>query len=170
MEYIINRRSTRQFILHTATEEEIQQLLLAGMSAPSAVNKYPVSFSVIKDREQLIKMAKIHPFAEFTINAAVAIVVCYEPAKAYPVHDPVVYAIQDASAATMNIFTAAEMIGYGSTWTGISPNAPVVAAFSQELKLPESVIPMAMIVIGKKAQESQKIDKFNPEKVHYGQW
>ncbi|CAL6037660.1 Nitroreductase [Hexamita inflata] len=170
MEHLTDRRSIRQFTLHTATDEEIHQLLLAGMSAPSAVNKYPVSFIVAKEREQLQKLAKLHPYAAFTTNAAVAIIVCYEPAKAYPEHDPVAYAMQDASAATMNIITAAEIIGYGSTWTGLAPNAPVVAAFRKELQIPEAVIPMAMIVIGKKAQEPKKVEKFHQDRVHFGKW
>ncbi|CAL6096360.1 Nitroreductase [Hexamita inflata] len=170
MESIFDRRSTRQFTLHTATNEEIHTLLQAGMSAPSAMGKYPVSFIVLNEREQLKRVPQIHPYAAFTPEAAVAIIVCYEPGKAYPDHNPMIWAVQDASAATMNIITAAEMIGYGSTWTGIAPNQTIRTAFEKEFNIPEGVVPMAMVVVGKKAQNGQKAEKFDQKKVHYGKW
>ncbi|MCK5409198.1 MAG: nitroreductase family protein, partial [Candidatus Heimdallarchaeota archaeon] len=53
MENILSRRSIRKFTDQEVTKEQITSLLKAAMSAPSAGNKQPWEFIIIKNRETL---------------------------------------------------------------------------------------------------------------------
>ena len=52
-----SRRSIRRFRPETPTREEIQTLLDAAVTAPSASNKQPWRFLVVTDREAIARMA-----------------------------------------------------------------------------------------------------------------
>ena len=53
LDLILSRRSIRAYTDEPVTEEQIEQLLRAAMSAPSANNEQPWQFVVIDDRELL---------------------------------------------------------------------------------------------------------------------
>lgn len=55
---IYTRRSVRKFKNKLVSEDLIEQLLNAGMMAPSAVNKQPWKFYVLTNREDIRKISK----------------------------------------------------------------------------------------------------------------
>ena len=80
------------------------------------------------------------------------------------------YWIQDCSAATENILLSAHGLGLGAVWTGLYPMDDRVAAISQVLKLPETIIPLCTIVIGHPAESPTPKDKWKPENVSYNEF
>ncbi|MCP4647096.1 MAG: nitroreductase family protein [bacterium] len=56
-ECIISRRSVRSYQDKPVPEEDIQKLLKAGAMAPSAMNKQPVRFIVITNKEQIRELS-----------------------------------------------------------------------------------------------------------------
>ena len=65
-EALLRRRSVRKFTDEKVSEEDINELLHAAMSGPSAVNKKPWDFYVITDEEMLEKVRKhCAPFGKF---------------------------------------------------------------------------------------------------------
>lgn len=51
LEAIKERRSVREFLDKPVSKEDIESLLRAGMSAPSAINKQPWEFYVLESKE-----------------------------------------------------------------------------------------------------------------------
>ena len=76
MQAIFNRRSIRKYTDEKVPEELIEQLLRAGMAAPSAGNGQPWHFIVIDDRDVLEEITEIHPYSKMLKEASHAIVVC----------------------------------------------------------------------------------------------
>ena len=52
-EALLKRRSTRKYLDKEISDEQIDELLHAAMSGPSACNKKPWEFYVIKNKETL---------------------------------------------------------------------------------------------------------------------
>ncbi len=76
MEAISKRRSIRKYQTKDVSEAVIHEILTAAMCAPSAHNQKPWHFIVIKDREKLNAIMKVHPYSKMLKEAPVAILVC----------------------------------------------------------------------------------------------
>lgn len=169
IETIMTRTSVRAFTDRPVEDEKIEQMLRAGMAAPTAVNKQPWAFIVVKSREQLDRLKEANPYARMLESAQLAIVVCGDMTKA--IEGPMQsYWIQDASAATENILLAAHALGLGAVWTGVYPNPERVAPVSEALSLPSYAVPLCVIPMGYPAESPEPKDKWKPENVHYEKW
>ena len=169
LETIMTRTSVRAYTDQPVEDEKIELMLRAGMAAPTAVNKQPWAFVVVRSREQLDRLKEANPYARMLESAQLAIVVCGDMSKA--IEGPMQsYWIQDASAATENILLAAHALGLGAVWTGVYPNPERVAPVSEALSLPSHVVPLCVIPMGYPAESPQPKDKWKPENVHYEQW
>ncbi len=166
MDNILTRRSIRKFQNKPVSDEKIQSILRAAMSAPSAGNQQPWDFVVIKDRKILDEVPNIHPYAKMVLEAPLAIIVCCDTSKEVRKG----FWIQDCSAASQNILLAANALGLGSVWCGIYPNEERVKAFQDLLEMPKDVFPISFIPIGYPAEEKLPADRFSEEKVHYDYW
>lgn len=169
IETIMTRTSIRAFTDEPVSDEAVETLLKAGMAAPSAVNRQPWAFVVVKGRENLDRLAEVHPNARMLTTAQAAIVVCGDMTKAMEGAGQAFW-IQDASAATENILLAAHAMGLGAVWTGVHPNPAVQPAVAEVLELPSYVIPLCVIPIGYPAENPAPKDKWKPENVHYNKW
>ena len=167
---IMTRCSVRAYDSErTVPDEIIEKILRAGMAAPTAVNKQPWAFVVIKKPELLKELADSLPNAKMTANASFAIVVCGDMDKALEgvARD---FWIQDASAATENILLAVNSLGLGAVWTGIYPNMERANVVSNILNAPKNIIPLCLIPVGYPAEEKNIKDKWKPENIHYDGW
>ena len=77
---IMTRTSIRTFTNESLTDSQIETLLKAGMAAPSARNKQPWKFVVVKSRPLLRQIADLLPNTRLT-SAACAIIVCGDMTK-----------------------------------------------------------------------------------------
>lgn len=169
IETIMTRTSIRAFTDEPVSDEAIETLLRAGMAAPSAVNRQPWAFVVVRGRENLDRLGEVHPNARMLSTAQAAIVVCGDMTKALE-GTAQAFWVQDASAATENILLAAHALGLGAVWTGVYPSQERVAAVSETLGLPSYVIPLCVIPIGCPAENPAPKDKWKPGNIHYDRW
>ncbi len=80
IEAIMTRRSMRKYTAQQVSDEIVTRLLQAGMAAPSAANEQPWHFVVIKERSILNEVPSFHPNSHMLKEAALAILVCEDPA------------------------------------------------------------------------------------------
>ena len=142
---IKSRRSIRKYKPGTEIpEEHIHYMLESAMMAPSACNKRPWEFVVIKSEEAKETILSIHPYATHFKDASIAILVCARPELQEGIAEG--YFPQDCGAAIQNILLAATDSGYGSCWCGIYPRAERVELFRKTLNLTST--PLGLVIIG----------------------
>ena len=160
LDFIYRRRSIRKYTDQPVEDEKITELLRAAMAAPSANNKQPWHFIVIRNRETLGKIAEIHPYAKMAANAPLVIVVCGD-ADNY-------YLWQDCAASTQNLLLAAANIGLGAVWCGLREEREI--NMRKLLGVPDNIRTFSLIIIGYPAEEKPSRSQYTEEKVHYGGW
>lgn len=168
LDNIATRASVRQFTDQPVEASVMEQILRAGMAAPSAVNKQPWAFVVITEPEQLAALNEVHPYANLK-TATAAVIVCGDMDKALEGRARE-YWVQDCSAVTENILLAAHALGLGAVWCGVYPSTERVAAVSEVLGLPGSIVPLNIVTMGYPAADVQPKDKWNPDLIHYQRW
>ena len=163
LEAILTRRSIRHYTKEPISQEMIQKLLEAGMSAPSACDFQPWQLVVINERKVLDEIPTFHPHAAMLPEAPLAILICGEQdiSRCWQ---------QDCAAAAQNILLAAHALGLGAVWLGLFPRESRVAPLRKLLGIPEAVIPLALIAIGHPDEQKPPQGKFKAEKVHYNRW
>jgi len=166
MKSILTRRSIRRFTAQPVSDEIIQELLHAAMSAPSAGNEQPWEFVVITDRKILDEIPKVHPYAQMCREAPAAILVCSDVTRES--HQG--FWVQDCSAATENILIAANDKGLGAVWVGVYPREDRVEGLRKLVGLPAYIIPFALIPVGYPAETKPPSGRFDPSRVHENKW
>lgn len=166
LDAIFSRRSIRQFTEQPVTEEQIETLLRAAMSAPSAANRQPWQFVVINDRSILSAITSFHQYSLMLRQSPIAILVCGDCNRAYERG----YLMLDCSAATQNILLAAHALGLGAVWLGIYPREQRITGMRNLLKLPDNIEPIALVAIGHPAEQKPREDRFDQGKIRYNNW
>ncbi|MCT4509939.1 MAG: nitroreductase family protein [Tepidibacter sp.] len=175
---IKERRSIRKFKEEQIKEEEIQTIIEAGIYAPSAHNQQPWHFTVIQNKNIISEMneeskkamknhsdewiAKLGNNEKFDIhyNAPTVILVsgkkdCYSP-------------IVDVSAAIQNMLLAADSIGVGSCWVGLSKFGLIEEDKVKQFNIPDGYEPYYTVALGYKAlDKKQNAPKRNEDVVNY---
>ncbi len=163
---IHTRRSIRRFTPAPVTEEETRTLLEAAMIAPSAGNAQPWEFVLITDKALRDRIPAINPYASMAAEAPLVILVCGNlRLEKYPG-----YWVQDCSAAVQNTLLAATALGLGAVWTGVHPIEERVNGFRALCNLPDHIMPLAALVVGRPAVEAQRKSRFEPDRVHSNAW
>jgi len=166
MQAILSRRSIRRYTDKPVSDEVVEQLLKSAMSAPSAGNEQPWHFVVIRDRQILNEIPKIHPYSGMLKEAPLAILICGdESLQKYKG-----YWVQDCSAATENLLIAVNALGLGGVWLGVYPIEDRVVGIRKLLGMPESVIPFALISISYPAEQKPPADRYDESRVHHDRW
>ena len=163
-EVLKKRRSIRKFTDDSISDELIDELLHAGMSGPSACNRQPWEFYVIKNPEMLVKIRRTSRFTN--MEAKLAIVVCGNLDKALP-NSMKDYWIQDCSAATQNILLRVTDLGLGAVWCGAHPQKNVEKKIKEILDLSDKLVPLNIIFIGHPNQEVEPRTQLEEKKIHY---
>ena len=163
-EALLKRRSVRKFTDEKVSDEQINELLHAAMSGPSACNKTPWEFYVVKNSDKLGAVKKASLFSRF--NSSLVIVVAGNTSRALPA--PITeFWIQDCSAAVENILLRATDLGLGSVWCGAYPQRRVEDNLHGVLGMPEDHVPFAIIHIGYPAETPEPRDQYDAERVHF---
>jgi len=168
LDFIFSRRSIRKYENKEVPDEMIQDLLEAGMAAPSAVAKDPWHFIVLKERTTLDRMADVLTSGQMLRQATAAFVICGDITQANLKHES--YMLQDLSAAAENILIAANTLGLGTCWLGVHPRPERMEGIINLFNLPEHIIPMCGIAIGWPKDLPPARTRFNPQKVHLEKW
>ena len=167
---IATRKSIRKFApLRAVEDEKVEKILKAAMCAPSAMDRRPWEFVVVKDKAQLKKLGERLPYSRVANGAQLAIVVCGSLDNGLPGRGKE-YWIHDCSAASMNILLAAHGLGLGAVWTGVYPGEERIATVREILAIPDGYAPLNVIPIGYPAEDPAVKDKWNPAKIHADRW
>ncbi|WP_430811893.1 MULTISPECIES: flavin reductase [unclassified Carboxylicivirga] len=166
---IYNRKSVRHYTSRVVSKGQLNELLRAGMAAPTAMDKRPWAFVVVQERALLDSLAAALPYGKMLYQATAAIVVCGDLNKTLD-GEVQQYWIQDCSAATQNILLAAESMGLGAVWTGVYPRQARIETVTGLLNIPESAIPLNVIAVGYPTGEDQPKDKWDETTIHWEKW
>jgi nitroreductase len=112
LEFIKNRRTIRSFQDMQIPDNVIQMILEAGRWTPSASNKQPWEFFVIKDKEILKEISKNAFYGRHIKRAPLAIAIVGKKKKSPN------YYIQDTSLVSMTMMLMAWSLGIGTCWIG----------------------------------------------------
>lgn len=146
---IQNRHSTRAFDPDVeVSPETVERLLKAAIRAPSAGNRQPWHFYVVRDPAVRGALAGAAYGQSFIAQAPLAIVVCALPeqsAERYRQRGRELYCLQDTAAAIEHILLAAVALGLGACWVGAFDEEEAARA----LDLPRQHRPVAILPVGK---------------------
>lgn len=163
-EAIYRRRSIRKFKSEKISDDIIENILKCAMAAPSACNKQPWEFYVIKSEEKLIEVRQLTRNSNF--SAPLAIVVCGNRERTLSTRDNDFY-IQDCSAAIENMLLYATSIGIGTLWCGITPVQNYIEKAKKFLNAGENIEPLGLIYFGYPDEEKDERTQYDEKKVHY---
>lgn len=164
LDFIWRRRSIRKYASQLVTDELIQEILKAAMAAPSAHNRKPWHFIVMRERKILDQIAEKHPYAKMLFGAPLAIAVCGDTTISAKRWD------QDCAAATENILLALPALGLGGVWIGYHPVDRQEDFLRPLFDLPEHIKVFSLVAIGYPAEIEEPRTQFDPQVVHYERW
>lgn len=167
---IFARRSIRKYQKDEIPDSTIRDLLEAAMAAPSAVENDPWHFIVIRDKTTMKNLAKGLPNGKDMLeHAPLAIVVCGDINKAHRQSES--YMLQDCSAAIENLLIAVSMLGLGACWIGVHPRQERIEHVRKIFNtMPEYIIPVAIVTVGKPAEKHEARTRYREEAVHIERW
>ena len=138
------RRSVRAYKPDDVPEEMLQTVLEAGRLAPSACNKQPWRFIVVRSETGRRALGAAYA-REWFWKAPLVIAVCILPKEAWTrSHDGKNYAMADGALAMDHLQLAAAELGLGTCWIG----AFDPAAAREILGLPDGVEIVGMTPLG----------------------
>jgi nitroreductase len=150
MNDILTRRSIRRYENKDVPEGVLHQILEAGRQAPSAANRQPVRFVIVKDHD-LLKRLCDNLITRFVKYAPVAIVGCADVKSLLTGK----WAVVDATIAMQNMVIAAWTLGIGSCWIGACNEEKV----KELLKIPDKWKVVALITLGYPAEQPKPREK-----------
>ncbi len=114
LEAIYSRRSIREYTTEEVDRELLQQIVEAGLWAPSGLNNQPWRFVIVRDGDMREQLAEQTHYGHI-VRAAKGLIAVYLDKEA--MYDPV-KDHQSAGACIQNMLLAAEALGLGAVWLG----------------------------------------------------
>ncbi len=114
IEAIKSRRSVREFTDEHLGDEAIEQVIDAGMWAPSGLNNQAWRFIVVRSGNTKEALSKLTHYGAIIKNAPVLIVVFLDCNEMYDYTKDV----QSIGACIQNMLLAAHSLGLGGVWLG----------------------------------------------------
>lgn len=180
---IITRNSIRHFSKETVSRNLIEKIITAAACAPSAKNRQPWFFVIIKEKEIKQKIYEIllesrkkqycksHFYNacsdEAVKKAPFSVLVCYDKSKTTNQcdSDKLLLSLkeeQGVAAAIENLLLASHALGLGSFWL----SSPIYAQDEIQtlLGLPDTLKPRAIVPIGR-SKNKRRIKKIDIDKI-----
>jgi nitroreductase len=177
-EAIFGRRAVREYSNEPVDEPQVMGLISAAVQAPSAMNRQPWSFCVVRNQEiltQISNEAKSHLLR----STPVGLVSHHfeetlrDPAFHIFYHAPVLIVISatedsewgaiDCALAAENLMLAAYDSGLGSCWIGFAQGWLGTHEGKAILDLPANYIPVAPIIVGRPVNTPPPVPRREPE-------
>lgn len=161
------RRSIRIFKEEKIQKEMIQNIIRAGLLAPSSKNKKPMEVIVVEDRETLQKLKACKNKGSNGLDTAPCAIVVIGDSRKSDVW------IEDASIASSYMQLEAESLGLGSVWIQIRKRQSDYDDSEKEvrkvLSIPEGYGVLNILAVGYKAENKNPYDESDIDysKVHY---
>lgn len=161
---ILERRSCRVYQDKPVGEDVIENLLRAGMYAPSAMNSQPWEFVVMQDAEKKQAVSEVAPYWSPLEKAPLGILVLANT-NGYRA-STVDFFVQDCACSTMNILLAAQAQGLGGVYLGLYPNMERVKKVRKIYDIPEHILPFSIVALGYPDNAMRPHTTFHTNKVH----
>ncbi len=161
-EVMARRRSVRRYSGEVVREEDLNVILEAACSAPSAGNLQAYEIVVVRDRERRIKLARASLNQMFMAQAPVHLVFLAYPRRSAAIYGrrgARLYSLQDATIAATFAMLAAHALGYGTCWVGAFRDEEVLRIVGA----PEDRIPVAIITVGRPKGEEMTTPRLGME-------
>ena len=166
MSIVFKRHSVRKFKDERVPDDLIENLLKAGMQAPSSCNSQPWEFIVVSKKEDKEAISKMHKFAKPAAGASHLIITLgnLNEAKVIGMIE------QDLGACNENILLQATHEGLGAVWLGFQPIEDRTLRLKEYLNIPDYCIPFSVICVGWPKSEGEVKLRYDESKVHYGRF
>lgn len=155
---IMERRSIRSYKDKEIPEESLNRILEAGRWTPSAGNRQPWEFVVIRDKDTLREIAEHARYGKFIPQAPLAIAVVTNPSNRWH--------IIDGSSAIENMTLAAWEIGIGTCWIGSMERDDV----KKILGIPDDLHLLTVLPFGYPAAVGRSSRRELKSMLHYEKW
>lgn len=152
IEAIRNRRSIRQYTERQISREDLEQIVEAGLYAPTAMNRQTWHFTVVHSRDKIARLAKAmgkvlgNPGYNFYLPDALIMVSNHKDGCP-----------KDCACGLENIFLAAYSLGIGSCWIDQVKDTekdPEVKAILTEFGVPEDHVVVGTAALGYAVKEA----------------
>lgn len=176
VDYFSSRATVRSFSPEAPSRELISDILARAMRAPTTGNMQLYSAVVTTAPERLEALRGAH-FNQPASMAPVLVTVCADVRRferwcelsdavpAFRNAQGLMAAVLDAALYAQQVTTIAEMEGLGTCWLGTTTyNAPEIASM---LRLPEGVVPVGTLAIGRPQERPQQCERLPLEAVAY---
>jgi len=142
LEVIRKRRSVRAYKPEPVKEEHLRMMLEAARLAPSAGNRQPWYFIVVRDPELRRRVAEAARRQMFIADAGAIVVAVSDPTVSPRWHD------KDVMIAMEHLILVATELGYGTCWIGAFDEGEV----KRILGIPEQYRVVALTPVGVPAE------------------
>ena len=166
MNEIFIRRSIREFVEKPVEKDKIENILKAGMQAPSAKNQQAWEFIVVTSKELKNKVSMMSPFSKLASKAAVLIILLGNKDKMI-VSDKWQ---QDLGACTQNMLLQIVKEGLGGVWLGVYPTEDRVSYLRDIFKIPDNVEPFGIVSFGYSEKQNIFVDRYEKSRVHWEEY
>ncbi len=156
LKLIKSRRSIRKFKLnYRLTEKQLASILEAGRWAPSGLNNQPWKFKIIKDRVEMMQVARCTDSVEAIQSSSLLIAIFID------LNSPVdkIRNSQSTGACIQNMWLEAVSLGLGMCWVGGILSCREKA--EKVLKTPKGLELMTVLAVGKPAEKGRKPERKN---------
>ncbi len=160
------RRSYRSFTGAPVKAEDMQEILSAGMSAPSAKDARPWHFVVLETEKSLELIERSIPLMSYAAKAGAALLVCVDTVKEPGV--PLAYV--SGAVCCQNMWLALTGLGYGAVWVNVFPEEQRMSAWRELAKLPDHISPLCLMIIGVPDVRLPAENRFDAQRVHKELW
>ncbi len=168
LKVILERRSCREYTDRSVPDDMVENLLKAGMFAPSAVNSQPWEFLVVRDAGKKAALADVYSKWKMLNDAALGIVVMANTSN-YP-SKTVDFFVQDCANSTMCILLAAHAQGLGGVYLGLYPKTALMNKVRAIFCIPDYIIPFSVVSVGHPAKPLYPHRTFKKHKVHHDEY
>ena len=155
MKNLLTRRSIRKYTDEQVPDELLDQVLDAGLYAPTGMNRQNVVMVAVRDKETRDLMANLNAAVMGSKNdpfyGAPCVIVVLGNAEDYPV-------VENGSLVLGNLMNAAHAVGLGSCWIHRAKQVFESAEGKELLKkwgLPEHLVGIGNCILGFPAEDPE---------------
>lgn len=162
LQAIDGRRSVREYSAEPVDDALVRELIDAAVQAPSAINKQPWCFIVVKRPKLLAEIsdkakahmlkislnAPAHPISDMLSDPKFNIFYHAPVLIVIATAEPTDWAVEDCALAAQNLMLRAHEAGLGTCWIGFAQHWLGTPEGKATLGLPASYLPVAPIIVG----------------------
>lgn len=138
---IKSRRAHREFLGEPVSEEKLQEIIKAGMFAPSANGKYPCELIVIKNNATKELLSKTTPWSTFAKDAGVLIAVIGNEKDSADW-------VEDCSVVAEHLWLETTEQELGACWIHIRNQGKAETDVKEILNIPDNYRTLCLMAIG----------------------